>query len=66
MNVLYVVLYTYPRQQESIIKDYVLLGCIYSLDCTTGLDYWTGLLDSLLTPKVAQISAKFSSPVVLF
>ena len=22
-------------------------GCIYSLDWTTGLDYWTGLLDSL-------------------
>ena len=23
----------------------VCVGCIYSLDWTTGLDYWTGLLD---------------------
>ena len=22
------------------------VGCLYSLDWTTGLDYWTGLLDS--------------------
>jgi len=21
-------------------------GCLYSLDWTTGMDYWTGLLDS--------------------
>ena len=27
-------------------------GCIYSLDWTTGLDYWTGLLDSPLTQKI--------------
>ena len=26
-------------------------GCLYSLDWTTGLDYWTGLLDSPFTPK---------------
>ena len=25
----------------------VYLGCMNSLDWTTGLDYWTGLLDSL-------------------
>ena len=24
------------------------LGCPYSLDWTTGLDYWTGILDSKL------------------
>ena len=26
-----------------------IVGCHYSLDWTTGLDYWTGLLDSSLT-----------------
>ena len=33
----------------------LVLGCIYSLDWTTGMDYWTGLLDSPLTPKILQI-----------
>ena len=28
-------------------------GSLYSLDWTTGLDYWTGILDSPLTPKIA-------------
>ena len=23
----------------------IFVGCLYSLDWTTGLDYWTGLLD---------------------
>ena len=31
-------------------------GCIYSLDWTTGLDYWTGLLDSPLIPKMAVLN----------
>ena len=26
-------------------------GSVYSLDWTTGMDYWTGLLDSPLTPN---------------
>ena len=32
-------------------KWYSIWGCHYSLDWTTGLDYWTGLLDSPLIPK---------------
>ena len=28
-------------------------GSLYSVDWTTGLDYWTGILASPLTPKIA-------------
>ena len=28
------------------------VGSVYSLDWTTGLDYWTGILDSPLTSKI--------------
>ena len=31
----------------------VVKGCPYSLDWTTGLDYWTGLLDSKFTHKIS-------------
>ena len=34
------------RTQYSPIQTLCAKGCIYSLDWTTGLDYWTGLLDS--------------------
>jgi len=30
---------------ESLLQCIILKGCIYSLDWTTGLDYWTGTLD---------------------
>ena len=31
-----------PQRQQSDCMN----GCLHSLDWTTGLDYWTGLLDS--------------------
>ena len=40
---------------DDFTKSPLKFGCIYSLDWTTGLDYWTGLLDSPLTPKILQI-----------
>ena len=32
-----------------------------SLDWTTGLDYWTGLLDSPLTPQIPTKMSNFSA-----
>ena len=42
-----------PREESSktMRKRQSSPGCHYSLDWTTGLDYWTGLLDSPLTSK---------------
>ena len=34
------------RAEHSWIRDSDYSGCPYSLDWSTGLDYWTGLLDS--------------------
>ena len=47
-----------PRQLVGTLKPFkskagIILpkGSIYSLDWITGMDYWTGLLDSPLTPN---------------
>ena len=37
----------------SNLKYVHVTGSLYSVDWTTGLDYWTGILDSPLTPKIA-------------
>ena len=33
----------------------IVLGCLKSVDWTTGLDYWTGLLDWPLNPNLTKI-----------
>ena len=43
------------EQCRALIK-----GSLYSVDWTTGLDYWTGILDSPLTPKNSIQRASFS------
>ena len=35
------------------------IGCLHSLDWTTGLDYWTGLLDSLIRMRNSAFAARY-------
>ena len=53
--------YTYPALNTC---NHSLHGSLYSVDWTTGLEYWTGLLDSPLTPKY-QVKWSFQQLVVL-
>ena len=38
-----------PVNESSPVKFYTCLGCLYSLYWTTGMEYWTGLLERPLS-----------------
>ena len=47
----------YPETQLSLTL--VMQGCLNSLDWTTGLDYWTGLLDSPIRMRNSAFAVRF-------